>query len=201
MSSLQHLHEVATSLLTNKEEEALELRNKLNENLNLVNDHTNGKIYKLWQEIEQIYAKNKKNNLQNIDHQDASGSNNIQSNTKRNRGRKRKYDHAKLSDIEDTQPRKKRNKSSLSTRTSTSSSISSSAKKHRRLTIRTTSNSKESNTNKHEDSDQSDDDEHFLQKILQNAETAQSLTQNNINLIEQCMNSVCSTFKTFIFDF
>lgn len=197
MSSLQHLHEVATALLSNKEEEALELRNKLNENLNLVNDHTNGKIYQLWQGIEQIYAKNKKN----IDHQDASGSNNIESNRKRKRGRKRKYNHAKLSDTEDTQPQKKRNKLSLSTRTSTSSSISSSAKKHRRLTIRTTSNSKESNTNKHEDSDQSDDDEHFLQKILQNAETAQSLTQNNINLIEQCMSSVCSTFKTFISDF
>eukprot|EP01083_Nonionella_stella_P059576 155886_1 len=223
MATIEHLHAVATSLLSKQQKKSQHLKNDIEKKLNAVNNQTNGEIYNLWKELELLHQQNNDTDslsrqskpaptITNHNHHNHNSSLSTTSNTatRQKRGRKRKYtqDIARdsVSDT-DVEPPRKRTKSCnhhtdttnnyyaskpYNLRMRSSSTNSSIATKSHHYPIRTTSNHNTSNTPHRTASDvcSNDDNEHYLYKMLRNAQKAKELTQHNINLLQECINSI-----------
>lgn len=224
MTTIDQLHIVASALLSKKLHESLELKHEIENNLETINHQTNDQIHNLWKDLRKIHNAHQKEEAKtNHNKPTTTTSKKSPSTGHKRRGRKRKHVNNSPSSITNNSesftkepPTKRRRTSStksVASNTSTNnnkkftfagrsseSSISSSAphRSHRRLTMRTTPTSTDNNKDITEHV-QDNDDEHYLHKMLKNAEKALELTENNMDILQKCINSVEFIFEVFLF--
>ena len=207
MATVEQLHTIANDLLSNKLRQALQLKQQILDDLDTVNETTNNQIYKLWTELEKIYDQNQSRPIIKT---------NTNSNTKRRRGRKRKHplksSPKSSTNHNNKEPPKKRQRTGITSSSdsdnnndskvftfkrskgstsSRSSSTRSSMRTHRKLTMTSTATDTMNTTNNEINNDNDDDnDGHYLHKMLKNAEHALELTDKNMNILQNCVESV-----------
>eukprot|EP01084_Bolivina_argentea_P210304 358003_1 len=193
MTTIEELTAIANTLLSKQTKRSQHLKHEIDNKLNTINNQTNGQIYELWNELEFLFLQNK-DTPPGKPH-----ATSITTKTKSQRSRKRRYGQRiqnNASESHGTEPPTKRKKTNRSTsnnlrmRASSSSSIASSTKKHRKLTIRTTSNTPTSTEQTPSNLPSNDDNEHYLYHMLRNAQKAKQLTQNNIDLLQKCIDDI-----------
>eukprot|EP01083_Nonionella_stella_P189792 702587_1 len=193
MTTIEELTAIANTLLSKQTKRSQHLKHEIDNKLNTINNQTNGQIYELWNELEFLFLQNK-DTPPGKPH-----ATSITTKNKSQRSRKRRYGQRiqnNASESHGTEPPTKRKKTNRSTsnnlrmRASSSSSIASSTKKHRKLTIRTTSNTPTSTEQTPSNLPSNDDNEHYLYHMLRNAQKAKQLTQNNIDLLQKCIDDI-----------